>query len=833
MAELVSEQQQGQEQQQQEKLSEQIISAKVRAPPTAAAKKQDDDETTGQRQPEYTVSNFNQTIIDIIEADKALSSAQPPGWPVTDPGDESILDWKTCKGEEAKIPRIKYLSNIGEANGKEHGKRFEENLKLVVSVALSKTSDGNYPLLGLGDSNEIIAKIQYGKAKRKFKTIPISPIFFLEETEHKNDEKDIDTNQVLNRNVGEFTKVTRDEQKQLNDELKTNTKWFWNYDSDEMKHLRAMAGDFMGSGMNIKCAQMSKREIWSETNQMVAWPNPIDCADCMTFLRETSKGNFIFVVGVWEYASDKNIKCLQGVWFINMLPTDFPLLWGGVNPDEVEDVSSKITALKRFNKVRGSKSKKIRSQRQNATLKALYYYGNIDDARKRCGDGFDEDEAKAEKMAYGGCIPLLNTIKDKLTEAAAYIRLTPKVQVTKAQARLQCNISTANFKKLVDVKQASGNAIYSEEFNYLFRPIRLKDSKLIGSSTAAALAKSTTTEEGKIPAKKTVMNGGGFIQKGGNRNEYNQWLRDNNYSESETDFFFDIWGNSYGYPIMCHPSLKDSLMAHNNCGDDDIIKNANVILNKLTLFQIPDFIKLELDERDKAENKFQELARRYIAMKTRVATRETKIDAEAEEAEEEEEEDYIEVQEGFEKHGKILNKLGENIKSQLEELSELMSPFIKVNEMPDKNRGQRRARRSSSQTASEEYKKINFSDLQQALERYDINIDDSMDVKILRKYHFALKILRHFPRGKKAIKREFMENVRNGYKNNYKLLTELVNRAYTAMEGTSSAVPDKITEILNLVKQVDPPLGGGGGIRKKRTRKKRRKKKKSRRKRRK
>ena len=72
-------------------------------------------------------------------------------------------------------------------------------------------------------------------------------------------------------------------------------------------------------------------------------------------------------------------------------------------------------------------------------------------------------------MAYGGCIPLLNTIKDKLTEAAAYIRLTLKVQVTKAQARLP-NISTANFKNIVDVKQASGNAIYSENsITYLDR----------------------------------------------------------------------------------------------------------------------------------------------------------------------------------------------------------------------------------------------------------------------------------------------------------------------------------------------------------------------------
>ena len=60
------------------------------------------------------------------------------------------------------------------------------------------------------------------------------------------------------------------------------------------------------------------------------------------------------------------------------------------------------------------------------------------------------------EMTYGGCIPLLNTIKDKLVEASVCIRLTPKVQVNKAQARLQCNISTTNFKTC-NIKKAEND----------------------------------------------------------------------------------------------------------------------------------------------------------------------------------------------------------------------------------------------------------------------------------------------------------------------------------------------------------------------------------------
>ena len=728
---------------------------------------------TATGQSKYIVRDFAETIERIKGADNLLSTSSPDGWDHRDEGDKSILDWNTCN-PNLEIPQIRYLSNVGFANGKEHGKRFEENLKLVVSVALSSDE-----LLTKEKSENIIKILNY---KRKFKTLPISDTFFLEETEHKNDEKDIDTNQVLNENAvktfGRSRKII------LNPVLKTRTKWEWNYDTEEMKELRRQAGEFMGSGMNIKCAQMSSRGNWNESE--VAWPNPIDCANCLTFLQETKEGHFIFVVGVWKYSdSDPNLKCLQGVWFINMLPVDFKLLWGDdVNDAEIIDVSDKITALKRFNKVK--QTKKNPGQAQNATLKALYYYGNINDARKRCGDTFIEDDASQEKMAYGGCIPLLNTIKDKLAQASACIRLTPKVQVTKAQARLQCNISTANFKNLVNKKLENGDVIYSEDFNYLFRPIRK-----IGTTVASF-------------ATEAKQGGGGFIQKGGNRINYNRWLDEKKWSESETEFFFDVSGNSYGYPITCVTDIRDSLKEK---------ENGNEILSKLTIFEIPDVITLETSKEADALVE--------VAEGEKVA-----------EGEEDEEKDYIEFQDGLDKHDKILRTVGKNLTNQLEKLRELMEPFKQVNEMPRETRDQRRQRRTSSQSASDEFlNTLDFERLKNTLLTFKINVNPDTNVKILRKYHFALKILNYFPKNK-SMKEEFMVKVSKGKKNNYKLLTELVNGAFTVKYGTPNAVNQQIKDILKEVKMVDPPEGHRGG-RKKRTRKKRRRKKKSRRKRRK
>ena len=96
---------------------------------------------------------------------------------------------------------------------------------------------------------------------------------------------------------------------------------------------------------------------------------------------------------------------------------------------------------------------------------------------------------------------------------------------------------------------------------------------------------------------------------------------------------------------MCHPSLKDSLMAHNNCGDDAIINNAKEILNKLTLFQIPDVIILETPKLLDAQEATQKLN------ESKHPTRQN-INLEQEEEQEENED----VLEGTSSSRKIINR---------------------------------------------------------------------------------------------------------------------------------------------------------------------------------
>ena len=80
--------------------------------------------STATGQSKYIVRDFAETIERIKGADNLLSTSSPDGWDHIDKGDKSILDWNTCN-PNLEIPQIRYLSNVGFANGKEHGKRFE------------------------------------------------------------------------------------------------------------------------------------------------------------------------------------------------------------------------------------------------------------------------------------------------------------------------------------------------------------------------------------------------------------------------------------------------------------------------------------------------------------------------------------------------------------------------------------------------------------------------------------------------------------------------------------------------------------------------------------
>jgi hypothetical protein len=504
-------------------------------------------------------NTFKDFIAELEKADKDICEYKGNGWKeaTTIPP-----EWVTCGILESDIPNLKILREIGESNGKEHGKRFEENLKIVVAKALSEN------FLTKKEEGAILNKLQkIKKYKRKYITRPITDVFFLEETEHKNDEKDIDTNQILYPDVKWKKFHNKIENNPMN-EYGVNCKWEWDFNDKKLVDIREKAKLKMGSGINIKCAQMSSEE--GEGDSYIAWPNPIDCASCITFFQETfQEEKWIFAVGVWEQVGE--IKCIKGVWFIEIEKDDGNMFWGCTDEkdknerkNELYDINDKIVALKRFNKVRGSKKTKAMCQRPH--LKSLYYYGDIECAKDRCKDWkaeYDKEvKEEKEKMAYSGCIPLLNKIREKLENMQALLRLTPKVQVDKAQARLQCNLSTANFKQLVATK--GDKAIFSTKFNYLFRPIKKKDSKK---------------------------------KKGGaKKDDYNGWLAKNNAIESNDNFFFDEEGNSYGYPIF----IKNKIIYDFISGNYDINneKTHGFIENLEPTFEIPDDIDLLDDPED-------------------------------------------------------------------------------------------------------------------------------------------------------------------------------------------------------------------------------------------
>ena len=163
----------------------------------------------------------------------------------------------------------------------------------------------------------------------------------------------------------------------------------------------------------------------------------------------------------------------------------------------------------------------------------------------------------------------------------------------------------------------------------------------------------------------------------------------------------------------------------------------------------------------------------------------------------------------------------------------MMEEFARVNKMPRGSASDRMRARAASKTADGNYVKgIDIDEIKEALlTKYniDINIDSNTEPKILKKFQHALLIAGVMQEEATEKINTFMSGVQGGRKNNYKLLNSLLEPIY----GESSNYPRKISDIMNKVREVDPPMGGGGGRRKRHTRKKRRKKKKSRRKRRK
>ena len=127
----------------------------------------------------YTLKDY---VSGLIEADKQICSDEllSMGWDAATTTDDA---WNYCRvtynNKIGNLPKIEVLKKLGESNGKEHGKRFEENLKLLSSLVFTKKSTSE-PFLTKDESDEILKIPGYTKKKlRKFKTIPTTKLYFL------------------------------------------------------------------------------------------------------------------------------------------------------------------------------------------------------------------------------------------------------------------------------------------------------------------------------------------------------------------------------------------------------------------------------------------------------------------------------------------------------------------------------------------------------------------------------------------------------------------------------------------------------------------------------
>lgn len=103
----------------------------------------------------------------LIQADKEICSIRGKGWePATSPDDAWNYCRDTYNDKIGDLPKIEELKKLGESNGKEHGKRFEENLKLLSSLVFTKKSTSE-PFLTKDESDEILKIPGYTKKKTK------------------------------------------------------------------------------------------------------------------------------------------------------------------------------------------------------------------------------------------------------------------------------------------------------------------------------------------------------------------------------------------------------------------------------------------------------------------------------------------------------------------------------------------------------------------------------------------------------------------------------------------------------------------------------------------
>ena len=551
---------------------------------------------------DYEIMEFNPNdTIDVVEADLAI--------------------YKECM--KMKHPKYHIFNKIKVCkNSQQHGKEFERNMKILISLLVSKERNPDAILARVTDKkthkfNNTDKKLQITRdngSKTVFgaedEDYPLTEVFFLPHTEHQNDEKDIDTNQLLTSDTqlqSYFSRLSENPIYNITkkDDISEGVRSHWWWKFAETAAVRELATKWFGSGINIKCAKTDgKIHKWKGKNTYL--PKAIDCAKSTTFYNETMKDeDWIFAIGVWEQKGD--VKCIKGVWFIKMTKEDHQKIWGyeGDSPEEKQ-----IFGIELFEEIKTFQNKINNLSRFNNQpwKKLLHYYGSISKVKKRllgkdyvpkkynsatdkwekekgpkqpCWDEDILESCVGEKgnIFDGGCLNLHNKIKSMFkankstNKKKSLIAISPKVQGTEPQNRVQCSMTKTNFKKFLNAKK-EGDVIWCDAKNYPFlcKPITSSSRELSGGGQKGGMFNMRKHLAAAIAPGQNI------------------WDRLDEDDDIDIDIYNDNNGETYLY------NVEDNTICTNEDGKNEIWKDIDTIKQeKQDWIQQDEYVKQDVD----------------------------------------------------------------------------------------------------------------------------------------------------------------------------------------------------------------------------------------------
>ena len=534
--------------------------------------------------------NMNEFGEKLKELDKEIMDFSPDDNKVLDKEDLAI--YKQCKSKGKAHPAYHIFNKIKVCkDSQQHGKEFERNMKILISLMISKEKDPNATLGKVSDKKIIEFNLTAEKLKIKrddgtksnFGTedddYPLTNVFFLPHTEHQNDEKDIDTNQLLTTDtkLTDYYNSLGDNpiyKKTKNDEITEGVRSHWGWDFDKTAYVRGLAIKWFGSGINIKCSK-TDGNIYKWNGKNTYLPKAVDCAKSTTFYNETMKDeDWIFAIGVWE--QNKDVKCIKGIWFIKMTQNDHQKIWGyeGDTPKERE-----IFRMELFEEIKTFQNKINNLARFNSQpwKKLLHYYGSISKVKKRlrgkkfnkkeydsdndkwikipgeapqdCWDDTILEQCEKEKgnVFDGGCLNLHNKIKSMFkgnkSKRKSLIAISPKVQGTEPQNRVQCSMTKTNLKKFLEEKKDDVIWCDASEYPFLCKPITSSSRKLGSKDQKGGMIKRVTRSLG-LASKQSIWDKVGD-------------------DTIDTDIYNDNNGETYLY------NVEDNTILHEDGGNEN------------------------------------------------------------------------------------------------------------------------------------------------------------------------------------------------------------------------------------------------------------------------